>query len=43
MINAPSTARIRTKKIAAFLHDNIALLSSAGLHLHASTSQNHVC
>jgi hypothetical protein len=35
----PSTDKIRTKKIASFLHDNIsALLSSAGLHLNAFTS-----
>lgn len=33
---------LERKKIASFLHDNIsALLSSAGLHLTAFTSQNH--
>ncbi|MDZ4331644.1 MAG: ATP-binding protein [Flavobacterium sp.] len=33
---------LERKKIASFLHDNIsALLSSAGLHLNAFTSQNH--
>jgi two-component system NarL family sensor kinase len=42
MINASINGQeIERKKIAAFLHDNIsALLSSAGLHLHAYTSQN---
>lgn len=42
MINASINGQeLERKKIAAFLHDNIsALLSSAGLHLHAYTSQN---
>jgi signal transduction histidine kinase len=34
---------LERKKIASFLHDNIsALLSSAGLHLNAFTSQNRI-
>lgn len=42
MINASINGQeLERKKIAAFLHDNIsALLSSAGLHLQAYTSQN---
>ena len=42
MINASINGQeLERKKIASFLHDNIsALLSSAGLHLHAYTSQN---
>jgi len=42
MINASINGQeLERKKIASFLHDNIsALLSSAGLHLHAHTSQN---
>ncbi|RTY82193.1 two-component sensor histidine kinase [Flavobacterium sp. ZB4P23] len=42
MINASINGQeLERKKIAAFLHDNIsALLSSAGLHLHAYTSKN---
>ena len=42
MINSSINGQeLERKKIASFLHDNIsALLSSAGLHLHAYTSQN---
>ncbi|TDD77411.1 tetratricopeptide repeat-containing sensor histidine kinase [Flavobacterium caseinilyticum] len=42
MINASINGQeLERKKIASFLHDNIsALLSSAGLHLQAYTSQN---
>ncbi|MFV8370575.1 ATP-binding protein [Flavobacterium sp. LB2R40] len=42
MINASINGQeLERKKIASFLHDNIsALLSSAGLHLHAYTSKN---
>lgn len=42
MINATINGQeLERKKIASFLHDNVsALLSSAGLHLHASISQN---
>ena len=42
MINASINGQeLERKKIASFLHDNIsALLSSAGLHLHAHSSQH---
>ncbi|MCD0471589.1 sensor histidine kinase [Flavobacterium sp. JAS] len=44
VINAGiDTQEIERKKIASFLHDNInSLLSSAGLHLNAFTTQNNV-
>ena len=42
LINASINGQeLERKKIASFLHDNIsALLSSAGMHLHACISQN---